>query len=223
VTDSYVSESEIRAGYAIYNRFFLSFYDFYVIHFSNRWIWRCPKKFQQEQYARYATTCHLDIGVGTGYYLKHHHWPKNTQLGLMDMNPFSLKAAKRAVQFLSPECYQADIFKRQEALQNHFSSISMNYLLHCLPGSMHAKSVVVEHVVSMLKSGGVLFGSTILSDDKLHTFASRKLMRFYNKKGIFSNRYDTYSTLRDILQKYLVDINIQIVGCVALFNGRRSV
>lgn len=222
MTESYVSEDDIRAGYVGYTRFLLSIYNLYVIHFSNRWIWRCPKKYQLEQYIKYTTSRHLDIGVGTGYYLKHNHWPMDARLALMDMNPMSLKAAQRAVCNLSPTCYQADIFKPQETLKDQFGSISINYLLHCLPGSMHSKSVVFEHIVDMLKPCGILFGATILSDERLHTSVSRALMQFYNRKGIFSNRYDTQQALQDVLQKHLDNVEIQVIGCVALFNGQKK-
>ncbi len=222
MTELYVSEDDIKAGYAAYTRFLLSIYNLSVIHFSNRWIWRCPKRYQLEQYIKYTTSHHLDIGVGTGYYLKHNHWPTDARLALMDMSPMSLKAAQRAVCNLSPTSYQADIFKPQDALKEQFSSISMNYLLHCLPGSMHAKSVVLEHIVNMLKLGGILFGATILSDERLHTPASRALMKFYNRKGIFSNRYDTQLALQDVLKKYLDNVEIQVIGCVALFKGKKS-
>ncbi len=220
MAELYVSEADIQAGYAIYTRFFLPLYDLYVIYFSNRWVWRCAKKYQLEQYIKYTTHRHLDIGVGTGYYLKHNDWPVDARLALMDVNPLSLKSAERATRNLSPTCYQADIFKSQDGLKEQFGSISINYLLHCLPGSMHTKSVVLEHVVAMLKPGGVLFGATILSDEKLHTRASRALMQFYNRKGIFSNRYDTQLALQDVLQKHLINIEIQVIGCVALFKGQ---
>ena len=222
MTELYISEDDIRAGYAVYTRFLLSLYDLYVVRFSNRWIWRCPKGYQLDQYMEYTTTRHLDIGVGTGYYLKHNQWPIDARLALMDVNPLSLKSAERATQHLSPTCYQADIFKPQEALEEQFTSISINYLLHCLPGSMHSKSVVLGHIVSMLRPDGVLFGATILSDERLHTPASRALMKFYNRKGIFSNRYDTQLALQDVLQKHLINVDIQVIGCVALFKGQKS-
>lgn len=218
----YISENDIHAGQAIYTRFVLQIYNFWVIHFSNRFIWRCPKKFQQEQYHRYATSNHLDIGVGTGYYLKHNTWPSNVRLALMDINRTCLNSAKRATQALLPTLYQVDVFKLQEILTEQFDSISTNYLLHCLPGSMHTKSIALGNIVALLKPNGVLFGATILSDEHLHTPLSRFISRFYNQKNYFSNRYDTQAALLDSLQKHLTQVEIEVIGCVALFKGYKA-
>lgn len=221
MTELYISETDIEAGHAVYNRFLLSFYDFFVIYFSNRFIWRCPKKNQLEHYIQYTSARHLDVGVGTGYYLKHNHWPEDTRLALMDANPLCLKWAARAVRALSPLTYHTDVFKLKEALEEQFDSISINYLLHCLPGSMYGKSIALKHLVRMLKPGGVLFGATILADEHFHTPFSRFLMQWYNQKHIFSNRYDTQLALLDILQQQLVNVDVQMIGAVALFKGEK--
>ncbi len=222
MAELYVSDSEIEAGYAVYNRLLLFFYDAIVIHFSNRFIWRCTKKKQLEHYIQYTSSRHLDVGVGSGYYLKHNHWPEDSRLALMDANPLCLKWAARAVQRLSPTLYHDDVFKIKSTLDEQFNSISANYLLHCLPGSMYAKSIVLKHLVRMLKPGGVLFGATILADEHFHTPLSRFLMRSYNQKHVFSNRYDTQLALLDILNQHLINVDVQIIGCVALFKGEKS-
>lgn len=221
MTEHSVSTRDIQQGCATYTPFLLSLYNLYVVQFLNRWIWRCPKKYQLNQYMRYATDRHLDVGVGTGYYLKHNDWPSDTRLALMDISSYPLKSAARAVSHLSPVCYQVDVFEPQKELQEQFNSISINYLLHCLPGSMHSKAVVVGNMLLLLKPGGILFGATILADEHLHTLASLTLMNFYRRKGIFSNRYDTQLALQDILQKHLVNVEIRVVGCVALFKGQK--
>ena len=41
-----------------------------------------------------------------------------------------------------------------------------------------------------LVSGGVFFGSTILGRGVEHNLLGRRLMRLYNRKGIFSNLED---------------------------------
>ncbi len=84
---------------------------------------------------------------------------------------------------------------------------------------MKAKSTAIETATSMLTSGGTLFGATILSDANLHTKVSQRLCAFYNKKGIFSNQEDTQKALKRVLADHLTDIEISVVGCVALFKG----
>lgn len=217
-----VTETNIKAGQAVYTKLLLKIYNILVLDISNRWIWRCPKRYQLRQYNQCVTTNHLDIGVGTGYYLKHCNWPALTCLSLMDLNPTCLTVASKAAHALAPQVYQADIFKSQEALGEQFTSISMNYLLHCLPGSMDEKAIVIANAAAMLKRQGILFGATILSDDHLQTGLSRRLAGFYNKKSIFSNQQDDFASLNRILNMHLKDVEIKLSGCVALFRGTKG-
>lgn len=218
-----ITQDEIHAGQAIYNSIMLKIYNFWVLSISNSWIWRCPTSKQLAQYQKYRTNNHLDIGVGTGYYLKHTHWPENTKLVLMDLNPTCLETARKTIVRLSPEVYRADIFKcPQQNFQGQFTSISMNYLLHCLPGTMNDKAVAIANATTMLKPGGILFGATILSDDHLQTNISKQLAGFYNQKHIFSNQCDDHQSLRHALNQNLDAVELNIVGCVALFKGQKS-
>ena len=60
-----------RAGQAIYNPATLALYDIVVLGISNRLIWRCPTRHILQLYNQHATDNHLDVGVGTGWYLDH--------------------------------------------------------------------------------------------------------------------------------------------------------
>jgi hypothetical protein len=102
-----------------------------------------------------------------------------------------------------------------------FDSISLNYLLHCLPGNLASKSIVFEHVKPLLRDGGVIFGSTILGEGVRHNPLAKQLMKIYNAKGIFSNLSDRQSNLEAGLKAHFEEHTIQIVGCVALFSARR--
>lgn len=216
-----ITESDIEKGQAIYTPITLKIYDLLVTHISNTWIWRCPRRFQLEQFNRYIANNHLDIGVGTGYYLKYCRWSPQTQLSLMDLNQNCLHRAKKQLQHRSPHIYLADIFKTQKDLLNQFDSISMNYLLHCLPGNMETKAAAIATATSMLIPDGTLFGATILADRYLHTKMSLRLCAFYNKNGVFSNQEDTLHTLKHALTQHLTDIELSVIGCVALFKGKR--
>ena len=217
-----ISESDIKKGQAIYTPFTLKLYDLLVLNISNTWIWRCPKHIQLEQFNQNITANHLDIGVGTGYYLKKCQWPSQAKLSLMDLNPNCLEVAKTLLQDRAPNVYLHDIFKPNDSLLDQFNSISMNYLLHCLPGNMDTKSDAIETATSMLIPGGVLFGATILADANFHTKTSKHLAAFYNKKGFFSNQEDTLEALKRTLAQHLTDIEISVVGCVGLFKGTRQ-
>ncbi|MBM3857327.1 MAG: class I SAM-dependent methyltransferase [Verrucomicrobia bacterium] len=214
-----ITKSDIDKGHAFYTPFTLKLYNFIVPVFNNHFVWRCPTYYQLREYRRYVTPLHLDIGVGTGFFLKRTPWPADTQLSLMDLNPACLEAAARSVNWLKPTIYLADIFEVQPHLANKFTSISMNYLLHCLPGNMTVKKQAISNAASMLRSGGVLFGSTILSDPELQNFLSRRVMSYFNKKQCFSNLEDTHAMLKQALEENLSQVEIQIIGCVALFKG----
>ena len=73
----------------------------------------------------------------------------------------------------------------------------MYYLLHCLPGAMVDKGVVIKNVKAALTKDGILYGATILGDGVKHNSFSSKLMRIYNHKGIFSNMSDSEEGLKN--------------------------
>jgi len=217
-----ISESDIDKGQAVYTPMMLKLYNLWVLDISNSWIWRCPKKFQLAQFNQYATVNHLDIGVGTGYYLKKCQWPDSAKVSIMDLNQHCLDKAKLMLGKQFNQQYTLDIFKGNPKLAKTFDSISMNYLLHCLPGNMATKSMAINNAVSLLKPGGTLFGATILSERDLHTSIGQKLCDFYNKKGIFSNQQDTLINLKSVLAEHLTDLEVFVIGCVALFKGKRA-
>ncbi|EHC56908.1 SAM-dependent methyltransferases YbcY, partial [Salmonella enterica subsp. enterica serovar Hvittingfoss str. A4-620] len=100
---------------------------------------------------------HLDIGVGTGYYLK--HAPATHAISLMDLNPDSLKiAASRVGNTKIRATLQHDVFDTFPAdWHGRFDSVSMYYLLHCLPGEMTTKAKAIKNAGMALKPGGTLF------------------------------------------------------------------
>ncbi|MFM9161503.1 MAG: hypothetical protein ACKOPH_00240, partial [Methylocystis sp.] len=101
-----------------------------------------------------------------------------------------------------------------------FQSISLNYLLHCLPGKLSDKSIIFDHMQSLAGPSAVCFGSTLLGDDISLNWGARRLMSFYNKKGIFSNSSDNAHNLERELAKRLDIISFEIVGATVLFSGR---
>ena len=220
---STVKESDIKKGQAVYTPIILKIYNLWVLNISNQFIWRCSKTIQLTQFNKYLSSNHLDIGVGTGYYLKSCKMPTQPKVSLMDLNLNCLDAAKEALlkNEIEATTYQADIFKKQSALSEKFTSISMNYLLHCLPGNMQLKETCIYNAVSMLQPHGVLFGATILADKNLHTPVSKFLCNFYNKKGIFSNQKDSHKALLQALNKHLIDVDVSVIGCVAVFKGTK--
>lgn len=212
---------DTRKGQAVYNPVTLGLYDLWVLGITNRWMWQCPTSKIGQQFVDYAGEHHADIGVGTGYLLQHYLPAATEHLVLIDLNPDSLKfAANRAKEF-KPVCYKRDIYQPIEIKEDKFDSISINYLLHCLPGAMSDKVTVFENIAPLLKAEGVLFGSTVLGQGVTKNWAAKNLMGIYNQRGIFSNQKDSLEALSSALKQVFSEVNITMKGCVALFQAKK--
>ena len=216
------SSEEVEAGQRVYTPLVLRGYDLFVLGFSNRFVWRCRSSTMLERYDRHVGARHLDVGVGTGWFLDKCKWPVETpEITLLDLNENSLSAASRRIRRYAPATIQADVLAPVELGDKRFDSIGANYLFHCLPGELSWKvRTVVANLRPYLVSGGVFFGSTILGRGVEHNLLGRRLMRLYNRKGIFSNLEDDRQGLEQGLAAQLNDVEIEIVGAVALFSGR---
>lgn len=214
-----------EAGAAVYSPLTLKLYDAWVLGISNRFAWQCPTRdVLQPFFDRNVGARHLDVGVGTGYYLANAGLPDTTQVTLLDLNPSSLEAAKQRFGRADTQTLQHDVFVPLGTEQHgRYDSISLFYLLHCLPGTMADKGAVFANLKPCLKPDGVLFGATILGDAAGHNGFGRKLIEVYNKKGIFGNRSDTVEGLHSALALHFTDVHLEVVGKVALFSGRSPI
>ena len=212
---------DAAAGASIYNQAVLRIYDWYVLGFSNRFVWRCPTPVLLDFYNQHVSANHLDVGVGTGYYLDKCQFPaENPRIALMDLNPNSLKTTANRIKRYAPTTHVANVLEPIETNERAFDSIGINYLLHCLPGDMASKSVVFANLKPLLNPGGTLFGSTILGKGVQHNRLGRRLMKIYNKRAIFSNIADDLEQLERNLSLNFSEHLTRVVGTVALFMGR---
>jgi ubiquinone/menaquinone biosynthesis C-methylase UbiE len=210
-----------EAGAAIYSKILLSLYDLGVIKLSNRFTWRCPSPLMLDFYDQNISANHLDVGVGTGYFLDQCRYPAAApRIALLDLNPNSLAMTAERLRRYHPITYLANVLEPLQLNTQKFDSIGLNYLLHCLPGTMPSKHRVFENLIPWLNPGGVIFGTTILGRDISPNFVARRLMKLYNVKGIFSNSEDRLSGLEAILGRHFRDYQTKTVGCVAFFTGR---
>ncbi|TNE75867.1 MAG: class I SAM-dependent methyltransferase [Gammaproteobacteria bacterium] len=211
---------QVNAGQAVYSRRTLSLYDLVVLGISNRYFWRCPTEKIANLYSRHLSVNHLDVGVGSGYFLDRCPFPSaRPRVVLMDLNPNSLAFTANRIERYQPQTCLQNILEPIADDLGAFDSVAVNYLLHCLPGSMVEKAVVFEHLLPLMNPGAVLFGATILQGDTSQSWLAKRLMTFYNRKGIFSNRCDDLAALEKALVRHFVQVDIQVVGCVALFSG----
>lgn len=211
-----------EAGAAIYSKHVLSIYDFFVLGFSNRFAWRCPSQRILDFYNEHISDKHLDVGVGTGYFLDKCTFPTpSPTIALADMNPNSLGKAAQRLRRYRPSLHNINVLKPFWLRPAGFDSIAINYVLHCLPGNMQSKMVVFQHLKAMLNpKNGVVFGTTILGQGVQHNLLANALMMLYNAKGIFCNHWDNAWDLERGLKALFRDVDVRIVGCVAFFVGK---
>lgn len=209
----------------------LRLYDLVVLQFSNSFTWKCSTKdvllpfFQQY----IGTHAHLDIGVGSGYYLAASAKLLSDveTVTLVDLAPDALKYArdrlKAAGRTREIETVEHDIFQPFSAsLHGRYDSISLFYVFHCLPGKLPSKADdVFTQLKTLLKPDGVVYGATILGQN--HNLVGAGLVKFYNSKGVFSNYEDSQEGLEEALQKHFADVEVKLVGRVVLFVGKTPI
>lgn len=211
----------VEAGQAVYTKPVLAAYDLFVLRFSNRCVWRCPWPRLLALYDSHVSANHLDVGVGTGFFLDRCRFPiAQPRLALMDLNPNCLQTTGRRLARYRPETWHANVLEPIRIDAQAFASIGLNYLLHCLPGTIRTKGAALGHLRRLLVPGGVMFGATLLHDGVRRNAAARRLMALHNARGIFCNAEDDLEGLRTMLHEHLDAVKIEVVGCVALFSGR---
>jgi hypothetical protein len=218
----YRTDADASKGAAAYTPLALAFYDLAVLGFSNSFVWRCSSHVLLDFYNQHISDKHLDIGVGTGYFLDRCRFPSTApKIALFDLSPHSLAKSANRLRRYNPSCHMGNALQCIDIGVSGFDSISLNYLLHCLPGNLASKGIVFEHAKPLLRDGGVIFGSTILGEGVRHNPLAKRLMKIYNAKGIFSNLSDRQSDLEAGLKAHFDEHTIHIAGCVALFSARK--
>lgn len=215
---------DVKKGQAVYTKLGLAIYNFWVLGVSNQYIWSCPSPQLIAHFNKHITPNHLDIGVGTGYFLdkcKFNIADADVRIALMDLNQNSLDKAYNILKRYSPSRYRYNVLEKIDLETNSFDSISMNYLFHCLPGQLSDKLKVLDNIDHLLAQGGTIFGATLLSKGVKKNAAANRLMAIYNSKGIFSNTEDSLEDLESYLANKYSNYEIEVQGCVALFSANK--
>ena len=215
------NDRDVRRGAGIYSAPILAIYDGLVIRFSNSVAWRCPSQLMLDQYNELLGTRHLDVGLGTGWYLTNVKLPQNCELTLVDLNPGVLETAAARINHSQQHKVIANVLEPLPEDMKAFDSIGTNFLFHCVPGKWKEKGIAFGHLAARLKDDGVLFGASILGSKVQHNFTGRLLMALYNTLGIFHNRGDDLEGLRASLSQHFAEINLTQVGTVAVYQARK--
>ncbi len=213
-------QEERGQSHAVYRPFLLRFYDLVVYVYNSPFLWRCPAFEMRRQYERNVGAQHLEVGVGTGYLLDSAHLPRRPAITLLDVNPGCLRATARRLRRWGPDAVRASVLEPFPEM-GAFDSAAMNFVVHCLPGSMRRKGVAFASIARCLAPDGVFFGATILQGDAPRSTRAQRWMDLYNRRGIFCNADDTLEGLRAALQAAFADVTVRMRGCVALWEARR--
>lgn len=218
-TERTADPDAIARAHAVYTPLALAFYDVVVHGLSNRFAWRCPTKRLLDLYAANLSANHLEAGAGTGLFIDRADVDFG-RLVLLDINEHCLKRAARRLARFKPTLHQANLLAPLDFVPSApFDSVGLTYVLHCLPGAMGDKLVVLDHLRPLMAEGSVLFGATILGRGVPVNGPARALLDIYNAKGVFDNREDDIEVLAQGLQARFSTVEIARQGCVALFRA----
>jgi len=211
--------TRIAAAHAIYTPFMLSFYDRLVHGLSNRFAWRCPTERIIRLYRDNLSSRHLEAGVGTGFFIDRANPAGFEELTLLDINRHCLARSAQRLARYHPLLCETNLLAPIASELEPADSIGLTYVLHCLPGSVAEKLKAIDHLQPVMSKGTVLFGATILGRGIEPNAVARSLLRLYNAKGVFNNLDDDLPALTDGLKARFGNVEIETIGCVALFRA----
>lgn len=210
-----------KAGATIYNPVTLAVYDLWVLRLSNHLAWRCPTREMLALYNAHLSADHLDIGPGTGWYLRKATFPSVAPaVTLFDLNPNSLAVASRRLRRrgIHPSAHLGSVLKPLGL--RRFDSVAANFVMHCVPGSWSEKAIAFHHIANVTSDQGVFIGSSILARGVSTSILGRAISGACNAIGTFHNATDDFDGLEDALLEAFTDVNIAVCGSVATWSAR---
>lgn len=198
----------------------LKLYDFAVNDINCNYVWRCNKKNIIDNYKKNIGKIHLEIGPGTGYFLKNNY--PNEKLYLMDINNETLDFSKKNLEGSYNNIYKLkhNIFTDKIKI-DQLDSVGINYVLHCVPGKLENK---VDKLISNLITSNQTkyFGATVVNNNYLQTPLSKFELYFLNQKKIFSNFEDDYRNLIKYFEYNNINYQYKICGNVLIFSFKKN-
>jgi hypothetical protein len=207
-------------GRPIYTPLFLLFYDFWVLGVVNTFAWGCSTtRYLLPQFRTNVRNNHLDIGVGTGYYLDKGQIPHTTRLTLVDIEQGALETAQRRSRRSDANLVIADILQPL-SLNEKFDSVSMYYLFHCIPATMREKCGVFSHIRYNMMADGVIHGASILGKGVAQdNWFGKRIRTFCLNQGVFHNREDNAYEFEDALRRNFKKVETRVVGTIFIWRA----
>ena len=203
-------------GQRDYSPRILRMYDPFVLGFAARWVWRCPTSRLLDGYRGHIRDHHLDVGPGTGYFLEKSGLLDGADVTILDPNPNVLAHVSRRLRRMDVTAVEADVLKPLP-VDGPFDSAALHLVIHCLPGPMSRKAVAVADIAAVLAPAGVFFGASVLGTSGNHTWLARRYLAAFNRQGGFDNLDDTEDGLRGILGASFDQVELEVVGSIAIF------
>jgi ubiquinone/menaquinone biosynthesis C-methylase UbiE len=210
-------DAEVRRGAAVYTPLVLAIYDHLVLGLHCAVTFRCPRRHLVDLYRDNIGRHHLDLGVGTGRLIAEAAPDRDTAITLADINQHALAKAATTLKAYLPATVTVNALEPLPFESATFDSAAASFLLHCVPGTIIDKGIVLTHMAATLRPGGRLFGATILAQGVPHTPIARHLIALNNRQGIFHNAHDSLSDLHTVLAGLTPRYTLITRGSVALF------
>lgn len=201
-----------------YSNLILELYDFLILKFSSVLVWRCKTSYLVDLYRSHVSRKHLEVGVGTGYLLRHAVFPSHwVQLHILDCNPRVLQHAYQRLSRYSPTPVLCDLMSDDWPALPQQQSIGMNYVWHALEGRLEQRAQVFKKLAHCLLPTGVLFGSSVVGIHPKMPKFSQFVSRHWLSVGLFNNQGDHPEQLSDILSEYFFEVNVWQKGQIMFF------
>jgi len=105
---------------------------------------------------------------------------------------------------------------------NLFDSVGLFHLLHCIPGTLRDKQVVLQNAANALKPEGVAFGANVTPvdcEDEPNLFA-KSVLAVSHGLGALNNQNDSHADMEKVLDDTFHDYKLERVGCMSLWAAR---
>ncbi|KAF3481327.1 putative VrtF [Arthroderma uncinatum] len=219
---STTSAAEEQSHEVVYKSWDLLIYEIWVLGIVSTWAWGCSTtKYLLPQFRSNVGKNHLDIGSGTGYYLRKGGISPSTKLTLLDLERPALDVGLKRSGRPDARGILADILKPLP-VQDKFDSISMYYLLHCIPATVQQKCNIFSHIKDNMTADGVIHGANVLGkgvrkDNRFAAYVRRCVL----KAGIFHNLEDNAYDFEHALRQNFEDVQTWVVGSVFMFRAAK--
>ena len=198
-----------------FNRIIFKNYDLLVNNLNCKYVWKCELKYIQHIYNNNISKNHVEIGPGTGFFLKKY---KFDNLTLIDVNQDVLEECYKNLEnnCKNINIINHNIFEKNNKLDiRNYDSVGVNYVLHCVPNDL---SYSINNLINNIPDEKFnLFGATVIPSEKNDINLANIEIYFLNKFGIFNNKSHSEKNISLYIKNNFQNYNINKIGHSFLF------